>query len=143
MRPPRSDLRRFIGGGVVLAAALLGLQLAVSMPTLYVLSFLAGLPIAPTIGALYALIDRSARAGTAAEAFAWFGTAVSIGIATGSATGGALVDERGVRWAFGFGAAAAFAGAFLAWVRRGTLRASSPAGAEEAEPASTLLTERT
>ncbi len=111
------------------------------MPTLYVLSFLAGLPIAPTIGALYALIDRSARAGTAAEAFAWFGTAVSIGIATGSAAGGALVDERGVRWAFGFGAAVAFGGALLAWVRRGTLRASPPAGTE-AEPASTLLTER-
>ena len=112
MRPPRSDLRRFVGGGVALAAALLGLQLAVSMPTLYVLSFLAGLPIAPTIGALYALIDRSAKAGTAAEAFAWFGTAVSIGIAIGSAAGGALVDERGVRWAFGFGAAVAFGGAF-------------------------------
>ena len=54
------------------------------MPTLYLLSFVAGLPIAPTIGALYALIDRSARKGTAAEAFAWFGTAVSVGIATGS-----------------------------------------------------------
>ena len=122
------------------AAALLGLQLAVSMPTLYVLSFLAGLPIAPTIGALYALIDRSAKAGTAAEAFAWFGTAVSIGIAIGSAAGGALVDERGVRWAFGFGAAVASA-ELSAWVRRGTLRALPPAGTE-AEPASTLLTER-
>ena len=88
------------------------------------LAFVAGLPIAPTIGALYTLIDRSARTGTAAEAFAWFGTAVSIGIATGSVAAGVLVDERGVRAAFGVGAAVAFGGALLAWMRRGTLRAA-------------------
>ena len=138
MRPPRSDLRRFLVGGVALAGALLTLQLAVSLPTLCALAFVAGLPIAPTVGALYSLIDRSARAGTAAEAFAWFGTAVSVGIAAGSAAGGTLVDERGVRWAFGLGAVVAFVGVLLAWTRRGTLRAApSPT-----TPASTLLTER-
>jgi MFS family permease len=144
MRPPLSVLRRFVGGALVLACALLGLQLAVSLPTLYVLAFVAGLPIAPTIGALYTLIDRSARKGTAAEAFAWFGTAVSIGIATGSATAGLLVDERGVRWAFGLGAAIAFGGALLAWARRGTLRAAPvpAAGPDESGEPSTLLTER-
>jgi MFS family permease len=142
MRPPRSDLRRFVAGGVALAGALLGLQLAVSMPTLYLLSFVAGLPIAPTIGALYALIDRSARKGTAAEAFAWFGTAVSVGIATGSATAGALVDDHGVRWAFGLGAAVAFVGAVVAWARRATLRAAPPEGVDRSGRASTLLTER-
>ena len=63
MRPPRSVLRRFVLGSLVLAAALLGLLLAVSIPTLCLLAFVAGLPIAPTIGALYALIDRSARGG--------------------------------------------------------------------------------
>jgi predicted MFS family arabinose efflux permease len=73
------------------------------------------------VGALYTLIDRSARTGTAAEAFAWFGTAVSVGVAAGSAIGGALVDERGVRWAFGFGAVAAFGGALLGFVRRASL----------------------
>ena len=143
MRPPRSVLRRFVVGAFALACALLGLQLAVSLPTLYVLAFVAGLPIAPTIGALYTLIDRSARTGTAAEAFAWFGTAVSIGIATGSATAGVLVDERGVRAAFGLGAAIAFGGALLAWMRRGTLRARpATAGPDESGEPSTLLTER-
>ena len=138
MRPPRSVLRRFVAGSVVLAAALLALQLAVSIPTLCVLAFVAGLPIAPTIGALYSLIDRSARAGTAAEAFAWFGTAVSIGIAAGSVLAGVLVDERGVRSAFAAGAAVAFCGALFGWLRRGTLR--PPASA--AEPVSTLIAER-
>jgi len=121
MRPPRSVLRRFVSGSAVLAAALLGLMLAVSIPTLCLLAFVAGLPIAPTIGALYVLIDRSAREGTAAEAFAWFGTAVSIGVATGSALAGVLVDERGVRAAFAVGAAVAFCGAVLGWARRWTL----------------------
>ena len=111
--PRDSDLRRFVGGAFVLSAAMLALQLAVSIPTLCVLAFVAGLPIAPTIGALYTLIDRSARAGTVAEAFAWFGTAVSVGIAAGSAIGGVLVDERGVRWSFALGAAIALVGAVL------------------------------
>ena len=122
LRPGRSDLRRFLAGAFVLSAAMLALQLAVSIPTLCLLAFLAGLPIAPTIGALYSLIDRSARAGTVAEAFAWFGTAITVGIAAGSAVGGVLVDERGVRWSFAVGAGVAFVGAVVGWARRGTLQ---------------------
>ena len=122
LRTGRSDLRRFVLGAFVLSGAMLSLQLAVSIPTLCLFAFVAGLPIAPTIGALYTLIDRSARAGTVAEAFAWFGTAVSVGIAAGAAIGGVLVDERGVRWSFGLGAAIALAGATLGWARRGTLQ---------------------
>jgi MFS family permease len=138
LRPTVSQLRRFQLGALALAAAMVGLQLAVSMPTLYLLAVLAGLPIAPTVGALYTLIDRSASEGTAAEAFAWFGTAVSVGVAAGSAIAGALVDERGVRWAFGFGAALAFAGALVGWARRGSLpggldpRVEAPAHHERA-----------
>ncbi|MGI8973633.1 MAG: MFS transporter [Gaiella sp.] len=127
LRPAGSERRRFLCGAIVLAIALLGLQLAVSMSTLYLLAFVAGLPIAPTVAALYTLIDRSARDGTAAEAFAWFGTAVSIGIAIGAAGAGALVDERGVRAAFALGALLAFCGAALAFVRRGVF-ASHPIG---------------
>ncbi len=121
LRPGATVLRRFVGGAFVVAGAMLALQLAVSVPTLCALAFVAGLPIAPTVAALYTLIDRSAREGTVAEAFAWFGTAISVGIATGSAIGGILVDERGVRWSFALGAAVALAGAVLAWARRGTL----------------------
>jgi predicted MFS family arabinose efflux permease len=121
MRAWQSDMRRFLGGALALVAAVLGLQLAVSLPSLCVLAFVAGLPIAPTVAALYTLIDRSARVGTAAEAFAWFGTAVSIGIATGSALSGVVVDDRGVDWAFGLAALAASSGAILGWARRGTL----------------------
>jgi MFS family permease len=123
LRPIGNDLRRFIVGAVGVAAGLLALQLAVSLPTLALLSFVAGLPIAPTVAALYTMIDRSARAGTAAEAFAWFGTAISVGYALGAAVAGVVVEERGVRWAFGVGAAIALLGAGVGWLRRGTLAA--------------------
>jgi predicted MFS family arabinose efflux permease len=115
----------------------------VSLPTLCLLAFVAGLPIAPTVAALYTLIDASARTGTAAEAFAWFGTAVSLGIATGTALAGVVVEERGVEWAFGFGAAVAFGGALLAWARRSTFVVNEPRAIPEGagEP-STLLSER-
>ena len=123
LRPAPTVSGRFVGGAFALAAAMLALQLAVSIPTLCALAFVAGLPIAPTIAALYTLIDRSARTGTVAEAFAWFGTAISVGIALGSALGGVLVDERGVRWSFAAGAVVALAGAVLASLRRGTFAA--------------------
>ena len=143
MRPSRSHVRRLLVGAVALSVALLGLQLAVSLPTLCLLAFVAGLPIAPTVAALYTLIDASARTGTAAEAFAWFGTAVSLGIATGTALAGVVVEERGVEWAFGFGAAVAFGGALLAWARRSTFVVNEPRAIPEGagEP-STLLSER-
>jgi predicted MFS family arabinose efflux permease len=143
MRPPRSHARRLLVGAVALSVALLGLQLAVSLPTLCLLAFVAGLPIAPTIAALYTLIDTSARTGTAAEAFAWFGTAVSLGIATGTALAGVVVEERGVDWAFGFGAAVAFGGVLLAWARRSTFVVDKSSAIPEGpgEP-STLLSER-
>jgi MFS family permease len=129
-RAHRNELRRFALGSFAIALGLVGLQLAFSIPSLCVLAFVAGLPIAPTIAVVYTLIDRSARSGTAAEAFAWFGTAISVGIAAGTAGAGALVDERGVRWAFGVGALIAFLGALVALARLGTFRTSVYAPAE-------------
>lgn len=124
MRPSSDDHRRFLVGSVAVGLALFALQAAVSIPTLCVLAFLAGLPVAPTVAAIYTLIDRAAVEGTVAEAFAWFGTAVSLGIAVGTATGGVLVDERGVRWAFALGAGIALLGSALAWARRRTFAAA-------------------
>jgi hypothetical protein len=122
-RPQRNDIRRFALGSLGISLGMLGFQLAFSIPSLCVLAFVAGLPIAPTVAVVYTLIDRTARTGTAAEAFAWFGTAISVGIAAGTAGGGALVDERGVRWAFGVGGAITLVGALLGLARRGTFRA--------------------
>jgi MFS family permease len=97
----------------LLVAGLALLLVAWSLPSLAVLAFAAGLPIAPAVTASYALIDAVARRGTAAEAFAWISTAVSAGVAAGTAAGGVLVDALGVRASFGFGCACVLAGAVV------------------------------
>ncbi len=84
-----------------------------SVPAMSLLAFVAGLPIAPAVMSAYGLIDAVARRGTAAEAFAWISTAVSIGVAAGTAVGGALVDAFGVRASFALGCAAVAVGAVL------------------------------
>jgi predicted MFS family arabinose efflux permease len=58
-----------------------------------------GLPILLTVGFL--AVDDVAPTGTAAEAFAWVGTAFAIGSAGGSALAGAVLDTSG-RVAVGF-----------------------------------------
>lgn len=102
-----------------LSAALLvvGLALpllATSLAMLSVLAFVAGLPIAPAFTATFGLVDHVAKRGTAAESFAWIGTAISTGIAVGTAAGGALIDVSGPRAAFAFGVGGAFLAAILA-----------------------------
>ena len=56
------------------------------------------------------------------------GTAISVGYALGAAVAGVVVEERGVRWAFGVGAAIALLGAGVGWLRRGTLAADHAPG---------------
>jgi MFS family permease len=108
-----SPVRLLRFGSAVLAAAMALPLLAGSLPMLTVLAFVAGLPIAPVVMSAYGLIDTVARRGTAAEAFAWIGTAVAIGLAAGTAIAGVLVDEYGTSAAFAMGVAAVGAGAVV------------------------------
>ena len=71
--------------------------LATSVWMMAVLMFCAGLPIAPIVAALYGQIGRVAAPGSVAEAFSWFGTSISIGIAFGTVIGGAVIDGHGWR----------------------------------------------
>ena len=84
-----------------------------SLPSMALLAFLAGVPIAPVVMAAYGLVDSVARRGTAAEAFAWISTAVFIGFSAGVAVGGTLVDAAGVRASFGLAVVAVGIGAIL------------------------------
>ena len=77
--------------------------LADSISVLCALVFVAGLPIAPLVTGAYGLVDRIAPPGTHAETFAWIGTAISSGIAGGTAVGGWLVDSHGVRTSIAVG----------------------------------------
>jgi MFS family permease len=101
-----------------LSAPLLVLGLALpllgwSLPSMAVLAFLAGLPIAPLVMSAYGLIDAVAARGTAAEAFAWITTAVFAGFSVGMPLGGVLIDAVGVKASFALGAAAVSLGALL------------------------------
>ncbi len=85
------------------------------------MAFVAGLPIAPAVAAAYLLIDRVAQPWAIAESFAWFGTAIALGIALWTALGGSLVDNAGVRQAFGIGVLVALVGVLLLFLRRPSL----------------------
>ena len=85
------------------------------------LAFFAGLPIAPTVAAVYGLIDKVAPSWAIAESFAWFGTSVALGLALGIALGGAAVDHLGVSAAFAVGPVAVLGGAGVLFARAGSL----------------------
>ncbi|RDI74535.1 hypothetical protein Gocc_1424 [Gaiella occulta] len=121
LRPSSDDRRRLLVGAAVLVAALVLPLLAGSLATLTALFFVAGVPIAPIVGSAYGLIGRVAAPGSVAEAFAWFGTAVSTGFAGGSVAGGWLVDQHGWRSSVLLGVGFAGAGAAFLAARRATL----------------------
>jgi predicted MFS family arabinose efflux permease len=78
------------------AAVLVLPLLAGSMPQMTVIMLIAGLPIAPSVAIAYNLIERAAVAGTQAEVFGWLSTAVTGGIAIGTAGGGSLIAHGSV-----------------------------------------------
>jgi predicted MFS family arabinose efflux permease len=64
----------------------------------------AGLTISPTLIAGYSLIERQASASRRTEAMTWLSSAISIGVAAGSAASGRIIDQAGPRWGYGFAA---------------------------------------
>jgi MFS family permease len=127
LRPIPDERRRIIFGTFVLSLAVALPLAATSMPTMTILLFFAGLPIAPVVAAVYGLLGRVAAPGTVAEAFSWFGTAIGVGIAVGNLAGGWLIDERGWR-ASAVLATAGVGGACVAtFLRRSTLEVAARA----------------
>jgi predicted MFS family arabinose efflux permease len=121
LRAARDERRRIVLGSFVLAAMMLLPLAATSIATMTLLLFCAGLPIAPVVASVYGQINRVAAAGSVAEAFSWFGTAVSIGIASGSVAGGGLIDAGSWRWSVLFGVACIAIGAVVVTLRARTL----------------------
>ena len=77
------------------------------MPNLYALDatcLIAGLAIAPTLIAGYAILEGQAPAHRRTEAMAWLGSTISVGIALGSAIAGHLLDAYGAKAGYIFGA---------------------------------------
>jgi MFS family permease len=94
-----------------------------AVPSLTVLAlviFCSGLAISPTFITGFGLIDRQAPAGRRTEAMAWLTSAISVGVATGSAVAGQVIDAAGARWGYVFaaGCGAAAVAACLLGLRR-------------------------
>ncbi|HVA59968.1 MAG TPA: MFS transporter [Mycobacteriales bacterium] len=109
--------------------------LATGLVPLGALVFLAGVVIAPTFGALYALVAAAAPAGRQTEAFGWLSSAFLIGGAAGSAAGGAAVQVLGPRSGYLVAAAVIGVACGLLVVRAsGTEPAADSPAAEGPEP---------
>lgn len=112
-RVTMTPVRLLRASAVLLALGLALPLLGWSLPSMAVLAFLAGLPIAPVVMSSYGLVDAIAARGTAAEAFSWITAAVFAGFSVGMALGGTLIDAYGVKASFGLGAVAVSLGALL------------------------------
>jgi MFS family permease len=123
--------RRF---AITLALVWAGTATFWAMPGLGALAsviFFCGLAISPTLIAGFSLVDQQAAPGRRTEGLTWLTSAISIGLAVGSAVAGHLVDAGGARWGFWF-AAACGAGAVTACLL-GLTRLRVPRPEEPAE----------
>jgi predicted MFS family arabinose efflux permease len=80
--------------------ALLPLAAAPGLAVLAVLLIVAGAPLSPWLGSLSAAVQRAVPPTAVAEAFTWSFCAITVGIAAGSAVGGALIQAGGPRASF-------------------------------------------
>jgi MFS family permease len=83
---------RFLVGLGALAAALVPVALATSVPVLSVCSFVAGLAISPTLIAAFGLVETLVPKAALTEGFAWLNTALGLGLAVGASAAGRAVD---------------------------------------------------
>jgi hypothetical protein len=91
----------------------------------------AGALITPQSTAHSTTIELVAPAGTAAEAFGWVLTAVTLGLAAGQSVSGYVVEHAGPGTAFLTASVAGVVLAAVVWLLRGTVRpVGTPAAAE-------------
>jgi MFS family permease len=91
---------------------------------------IAGATIAPTFVSANGMLDDLAPSGTLTEAFTWTSTGISVGLATGSALAGAIVEAASPGVAMGaLGLGSVLAALLVRAAATGPLRAAAPAPA--------------
>jgi MFS family permease len=126
---------RFVVSSGILAVCGLTLSAAPGIPTMAGAALVTGVAIAPSLISSSLLTQQLAPEGTLTEAFALLGGAIGVGFAVGAPISGHLVDVAGPHVAFLTGAAAAAAGAGVAFAGRHRLVAPRPGDARVADPA--------
>jgi predicted MFS family arabinose efflux permease len=119
--------RRF---AITLCLVVAGTATFWAMPGLAVLAvviFFCGFAISPTLIAGFSLIDGQAAAGRRTEGLTWLTSAISVGVAVGSAVAGRLVDAGGARWGYWFAASCGAAAVVTCLLGLGKLRVNPTA----------------
>jgi predicted MFS family arabinose efflux permease len=96
--------RRF---SITLCIAIAGFCTLWTLPgllSLDLVGLLAGLAISPTLIGGFSLIERDAPDARKNEGMAWLSSSISVGVATGSAVAGQIIDGAGPRWGYVFAA---------------------------------------
>ena len=123
--------RRFVLTLVLTIAGVLTFWTQPSLISLDAGMLVAGLTISPTLIAGYALIERQAPPARRTEAMTWLSSTIAVGVATGSAICGRIIDTAGPRWGYGFAATCGVVAVTICLAGRGRLR--SMPGAEAAQ----------
>lgn len=92
--------RRFVAGVLFLAVGVVPVMLVQQVPLLAVVVFVAGFAISPMIISGNALVAELVAPSRLTEGLAWVSTAIGVGVASGSAVSGAVVDAAGAHRAF-------------------------------------------
>jgi MFS family permease len=89
-----------------------------SLGAAFPLMLLSGIALAPTIAAVYALLDSVAPEATATEATGWVLTALIVGVAIGTGVAGAVVGAADPHAGLAVGLGGAVLSAAVAWLGR-------------------------
>src|SRR4051812_8565774 len=117
--------RTYVRLALLLPATIVPLLAAPSVVLMVPLAVLAGAGIAPLFAAGNQLVGEVAPRGVVTEAFTWPVTAISLGMASGNAVSGLVVDSAGWREAVLVGVAVSLVGAAVAFAWRRTLRGTA------------------
>jgi MFS family permease len=121
--------RRFLISLCCTAAGIATFWAQPGLLSLALVIFVSGLTISPTFIAGYSLVEGQAPVQRRTEGMAWLSSSISVGVATGSAIVGHIIDASGARWGYAFAAVGALAAVLTCLLGTRRLRPPRPADA--------------
>lgn len=114
----------FLFAGLAVGYALL--MLTPALPIMLLLSFTAGVFLAPTLACSFGMVEGLAPRGTVTEAFAWIVASMIVGMSAGSAMAGIVLEQAGTRASLILAALGGIAALVIALTGRRIVRSDVP-----------------